>query len=96
MEAVQGCIPWDGGGAVWQNVGERRYTEMQKPMMVGGRGSEGSGGEAGSMDEDRRHYRQRGATTHRLKAPVWLEEKGRQEGCGQSTEEYGGRTVPNA
>ena len=46
MEAVQGCIPWDGGGAVWQNVGERRYTEMQKPMMVDGRGGEGSGGEA--------------------------------------------------
>ena len=42
MEAVQGCIPWDGGGAVWQNVGERRYTEMQKPMMVDGRGGEGS------------------------------------------------------
>ena len=29
--------------AVWQNVGERRYTEMQKPMMVDGRGGEGSG-----------------------------------------------------
>ena len=55
MEAVQGCIPWDGGGAVWHNVGERRYTEMQKPMMVDGRGGEGSGGEAGSMDDDRRH-----------------------------------------
>ena len=40
--------------------------------------------------------RDRGATTHRLKAPVWLEEEGRQEGCGQSTEEYGGRTVPKA
>ena len=43
MEAVQGCIPRDGGGAVLQNVGERRYTEMQKPMMVDGRGGEGSG-----------------------------------------------------
>ena len=69
---------------------------MQKPIMVDGRGGEGSGGEAGSMDDDRRHYRQRGATTHRLKAPVWLEEEGRQEGCGQSTEECGGRTVPKA
>ena len=76
--------------------GERRYTEMQKPMMVDGRGGEGSGGEAGSMDDDRRHYRQRGVTTHRFKAPVWLEEEGIQGGCGQSTEEYGGRTVPNA
>ena len=37
-----------------------------------------------------------GATTHWLKAPVWLEEKGSQEGGGQSMEEYGGRTVPNA
>ena len=55
MEAVQGCIRWDGGGTVWQNVWERRYTEMQKPMMVDGRGGEGSGGEAGSMDDDRRH-----------------------------------------
>ena len=46
---------WDGGGAVWQNVGERRYTEMQTPMMLDGRGGEGNGGEAGSMDDDRRH-----------------------------------------
>ena len=44
-----------GGGAVWQNVGERRYTEKQKPRMVDGRGGEGSGGEAGSMEDDRRH-----------------------------------------
>ena len=28
---------------MWQNVGERRYTEKQKPRMVGGRGGEGSG-----------------------------------------------------
>ena len=55
MEAVQGCIRWSGGGTVWQNVGGRRYTEMQKPMMVDGRGGEGSGEEAGSMDDDRRH-----------------------------------------
>ena len=44
-----------GGGAVWQNVGERRYTEKQKPRMVDGRGGEGSGREAGSMEDDRRH-----------------------------------------
>ena len=31
-----------------------------------------------------------------LKAPVWPEEEGSQEGGGQSTEEYGGRTVPKA
>ena len=53
---------------MWQNVGERRYTEKQKPRMVDGRGGEGSGGEAGSMEDDRMH--------------------------GQSTDEYGGRTVP--
>ena len=76
MEAVQGCIRWGGGGAVWQNVGERRYIEKQKPRMVNGRGGEGSGGEAGSMEHDRRHKIQRGATIHRLKAPVWTEKEG--------------------
>ena len=40
---------------MWQNVGERRYTEMQKPMMVDGRGDACSGGKAGRMDDDRRH-----------------------------------------
>ena len=50
------------------------------------------GGEAGNMEDDR----QRGATTHQLKSPVWPEEEGSQEGGGQSTEEYGGRTVPKA
>ena len=40
-----------GGGAVWQNVGGRRYTEKQKPMMVDGRGGEGSGGEPGSLED---------------------------------------------
>ena len=29
---------------MWQNVGERTYTEKQKPRMMGGRGGEGSGG----------------------------------------------------
>ena len=94
MEAVQGCICWGGGGVVWQNVGERRYTLKQKPRMVNGRGGEGSGGEAESMEYARLHYNQRGATTHQLKAPAWPEEEGSQEGGGQSTEEYGGRTVP--
>ena len=55
MEALKGCIRWGGGGAVWQNVGERRYIEKQKPMMVDGRVGEGSGGEAGSMEDDRMH-----------------------------------------
>ena len=74
--------------------GERRYSEKQKPRMVDGRGGEGSGGEAGSMEDDRMHERPRRATTQQLKAPVWPEEEGSQEGGGQSTEEYGGRTVP--
>ena len=53
MEAVQGCIIcWGGGGAVWQNVRERRYSEKQKPRMMDGRGGEGSGGEARSMEDD--------------------------------------------
>ena len=38
---------------MWQNVGERRYAKKQKLRMVGGRGGEGSGGEAGSMEDDR-------------------------------------------
>ena len=54
MEAITECIRWGCRGAVWQNVGERRYTEKQKPRMVDGRGGEGSGGEAGSMEDDRR------------------------------------------
>ena len=33
----------------------RRYSEKQKPRMVDGRGGEGSGGEAGSMEDDRMH-----------------------------------------
>ena len=55
MEAVQGCICWGGGGVVWQNVAERRYTLKQKPRMVDGRGGEGSGGEAESMEYGRLH-----------------------------------------
>ena len=34
--------------------------------------------------------------THQLKAPVWPEVEGSQEGGGQSTEECGGRTLPKA
>ena len=40
--------------------------------------------------------RQRGATTHRLRTPVWPEEEGSRESSGQSTEKYGGSTVPKA
>ena len=45
------------------------------------------GREAGSMEDDRMHP---------LKAPVWPEEDGSQEGGGQRTKEYGGRTAPKA
>ena len=58
-------------------------------------GRKRSGGEAGSMEDDRRHYRPMGATTHRLKEK-WPEEEGSQEGGVQSTEEHVGRTVPKA
>ena len=34
--------------------GERRYTEKKKPRVMDGRGGEGSGGEAGSIGDDRR------------------------------------------
>ena len=40
---------------MWQNLGERKYTEKQNPMMVDGRGGEGSEGEAESMEYDRMH-----------------------------------------
>ena len=92
--AVQGCICWGSGGVVWKNVGERRYTEKQKPRMVDGRGGEGSGGKASDMIECIK--KQRGPTNHQLKSPVWPEEEGSQEGGGHSTEEYGRRTVPKA
>ena len=55
MEAVQGCIRWVAEELCGRTSGERRYTEMQKPMMVDGRGGERSGGEAGSMEYDSRH-----------------------------------------
>ncbi len=42
-EAFVGC----GGGPVWQNVGERRYTEKQKPRMVDGRRQWGRSGKHG-------------------------------------------------
>ena len=64
--------------------------------MVDGIGGEGSGGEARNMEDDRRLQRQTGATTHRLKAPVWPDEVGSQEGGGQNTEEYGGGPVLKA
>ena len=95
MEAVQGCICWGGGGVVWKNVGERRYTEKQKPRMVDGRGGEGSGGKGETSDMIECIKKQRGPTNHQLKSPVWPEE-GSQEGGGHSTEEYGRRTVPKA
>ena len=59
--------------------GERRYTEKQKSRTVDGKGGEGSGGEAGGMEDVIMNYRQRGATTHRIKAPLWPEEEGSQE-----------------
>ena len=55
-------------------------------------------GVAEELEDDRRRDRERGASAHRLNAPVWPEEEeeGSQEGGGQNTEEYEGRTVPNA
>ena len=44
---------------MWQNVGERRYTEKQKPRMVDGIGGEGSGEEAGYMYDDELGIRDR-------------------------------------
>ena len=52
MEAVHECINLGGGGAVWYNIGEKTYTEKQTPRMVDGRDGDGSGGEAGSTEDD--------------------------------------------
>ena len=81
---------------MWKNVGERRYTEKQKPRMVDGRGGEGSGEKGKASDMIECIKKQRGPTNHQLKSPVWPEEEGSQEGGGHSTEEYGRRTVPKA
>ena len=35
VEAVQGCIRLGGGGAVWQNVEERRYTSTPRSRNQG-------------------------------------------------------------
>ena len=43
-------------------VERRGNSEKQKPRMVDGRGGEGSGGEAGSMEDDRMHERPRRVT----------------------------------
>ena len=88
MEAVQGCIRW-----WWRRrcVVARRGKEVEKPWMVDGRGGEGSGGEAESMEDERRLWRQRRATTDRLKAHVWPKEEGNHEGGGQITDGYRGR-----
>ena len=84
----------------WQRscVVERRGKEVLREAETkdGGRNRwrRQWAGEAGSMEDDRMHERPRRATTQQLKAPAWPEEEGSQEGGGQSTEEYGGRTVP--
>ena len=81
MEPVQGCIRWGVAEELCgRTSGERRYTEKQKPRMVDGRGGECRGREAGSMEDDGRHWRHRGGTTHRLRAAVWPEKEGSQEG----------------
>ena len=84
MEAVQGCIRCGGGGAVWQNVGERRYTQKQKPRM----GTEEVGK---AVVEKREAWKMIEGFSDRGE-----QEEGRQDGGGLSREQYGGRTVPKA
>ena len=55
MEAVQGFICWVAEEPCDRTPGEMRYTEKQKPRMVDRRGGKGSGGEAGSMEDDKMH-----------------------------------------
>ena len=73
LDAEKGTVRVNGGSTLL-------YKE---PNMVDGRDGEGSVGEAGSMEDDRRHYRQRGATSHQRRAPVWSEEEDSQESGGQ-------------
>ena len=61
--------------------------------MVDGRGGEGSGGEVGSMEDYRRHWRQRGQPHTGLRCMDGQKKKAARGG-GQSTDGYGGRTVP--
>ena len=61
--------------------GERRYTVKTR--------NHGWCTEEVDKADDIRHYRQKGATTHRLKAPVWPEEEEvSQEGGRQIREDY--------
>ena len=84
------CGRTSGKGGTPRSINQGWWTEEVAKAV-------GEKREAWKMIEAfRRHYIQRGATTHRLKAPVWPEEKVSQKGGGQSTDEYGGRTVPKA
>ena len=83
------CGRMSGKGGTPRSRNQGWWTE-EVAKAVGG------GGEAGSMEDDRMHEGHRGATAHRVRVPVWSKEEGSQEGGGQRTEEYGGRTVPKA
>ena len=95
MEAVYGCISWGGVGAVWLNIGKRRYTEKQKQILVDGIAKAvGMKRESWKMIEVIRDRGEQPPTG--LTHPVRSEEEANQEGSGQSTEECRGITVPKA
>ena len=45
----------DGGKGIGSSGNDEETEDGSKPKMVDGRGGEGSGGEAASMEDDRRH-----------------------------------------
>ena len=98
MEAVQLCIRWGGEGAMWQNVGEWRYTEKRKQGWWTEEVAEAMGEkrEAWKMIECIKDRGEQPPTSlkhlygHKKKAARRAVDRAR------STEEYGGRTVPKA
>ena len=95
MEPVQGCIRWvaeelcgrtSGKGGTPRTRNQGRWTEEVAKAV----------GETREAWKTIEGIETEGATTHRLREPVWPEEEGSQDGGGQSTEECGGRTVTKA
>ncbi len=80
MEAAQGCIGWGGGGAVWWNVGKVGTPRSRNQGWWTEEVAKAVGEKRKAWRMMIEGMRDRGGTTHRLKAPVWPEEEGSQKG----------------
>ena len=91
LEAEKGTV--EGDWRKYKDAFDRVAEELCG--RTSGKGGTSVSGNQGLWTEEvtKRH---RGATTHRLRTPVWPEEEGSQDSSGQSTEKYGGITVPKA